>query len=455
MDELRMTYITNRRLARLPHHPLSAARVKRTVKLGFKSIWNHRLRSLLTALGIVFGVCSVIAMLAIGEGASFEQQELIRQMGSNNIIVRAMKPPEEKSSAAKVSRVAEYGLTYADVDRIKETIPGIRIKVPGRIIRKDVWRGSNRVDCDIYGTVPWYTEVNNYRVAHGRFFNRVELDNKANVCILGQDMADELFPLDSPIGRRVHAGEQYFRVIGVMEPRSARVGKDNGNPAKQDKNADGAAEAAHRMFVPLTTAKERYGELLVEQQSGSQSLEKVELHEVTVMVDNLDDVLEVSGIIEAVLDYHHKKKDYEIIVPLEQLRIAERSAQIYDIVLGGIAALSLLVGGIGIMNIMLASVTERTREIGIRRALGAKRKDIVLQFLVETVLLSCIGGAIGVGLGITIPYFVEMFAKMRTIVTPWSPVMAFSISALVGVVFGLYPAFRAASMDPVEALRHE
>jgi len=449
---------------RLPHHPLSTALLRRTVKLGLRSLWNHRLRSLLTALGIVFGVCSVIAMLAIGEGASYEQQELIRQMGSNNIILRSVQPPEDKESTSSgTSRVLEYGLTYPDVDRIKETIPSVEIKVPARIIRKDVWNRRKRVDCDIYGTVPWYTEVNNHPVAYGRFFNRIDLDSRANVCVLGYETADELFPIDSPVGRSVHVGTNYYRVVGVMEPKSVGMGKggvrnaagDNGNGAPGNGTPGDSAAGLYQMFIPLTTAKDRYGETLIERQSGSFSAERVQLHEITVQVKRLEDVVESSAIIEAVLDYHHKKKDYEIIVPLEELRIAERSAQIFDIVLGGIAALSLLVGGIGIMNIMLASVTERTREIGIRRALGAKRRDIVIQFLVETVILSGVGGLIGVALGVTIPFFIEIFAHMETIVTLWSPILAFSISGLVGVIFGIYPALRAANMDPVEALRHE
>ncbi len=451
-----MTFTDRRRsFERLPHHPLSVARLRHTVALGLKSLWNHRLRSLLTALGIVFGVCSVIAMLAIGEGASYEAQEQIRQLGSNNIIIRSVKPPEEETSTGQQSRGIEYGLTYADIDRIKETIPSVEIKVPARIIRKDVWNGPHRLYCDIFGTVPWYTEVNNHRVAQGRFFNRLELDERSNVCVLGQTMADILFPLDPPIGGTVHAGTNYYRVIGVMEPKSAgaAAGAGNGGQLEQEKAA--ASAAAHQMFIPLTTAKARFGETLIERRSGSFSVERVELHEVTARVARLEDVTETSKIIEAVLEYHHKETDYEITVPLELLRQAERTKQIFNVVLGGIAALSLLVGGIGIMNIMLASVTERTREIGIRRALGAKRRDIVIQFLIETVILSGAGGLIGVALGITIPFFVEMFAQMPTIVTPWSPIIAFSISGLVGVVFGLYPALRAANMDPVEALRHE
>jgi putative ABC transport system permease protein len=209
------------------------------------------------------------------------------------------------------------------------------------------------------------------------------------------------------------------------------------------------------MFIPLDTAKTRYGEILMKQRSGSFEAELVQLHEMTIKVASREQVVPVSQAIQAVLEHHHKKKDYEILVPLELLKRAERTKRIFSIVLGSIAAISLLVGGIGIMNIMLATVTERTREIGIRRALGAKRRDIITQFLVEAVMLSGAGGLFGVALGITIPLLVTWFAGMKTIITFWSPIIAFSISAIVGVVFGLYPAFRAAEMDPVEALRHE
>jgi putative ABC transport system permease protein len=425
------------------------SRLRRTVRLGIKSLWLHRLRSLLTVLGIVFGVCSVIAMLAIGEGASFEAQEQIKNLGSQNIILRSVKPPEDQkvSDQGGESFIQEYGLTYTDIKRIRDTIPGVTIVVPGRIMRDYVWNISRRVDCEILGTVPWYPGMRNHRVAAGRFFTEADMDTSASVCVLGAETVGALFPLDSPVGRDVRVGVDYYRVIGVMEPR--------GKAAKGDETQEGPKPAAYRMFIPLETAKTRYGEILARERRGSFEAERVQLHEVTVKVGRREAVLDVAAAVKQVMERHHKKRDYDLLVPLELLKRAERTKQIFNIVLGSIAAISLLVGGIGIMNIMLASVTERTREIGIRRALGARRRDIVAQFLVETVLLSGAGGLMGVALGVSIPWLVTSFAGMKTIITFWSPLLAFSISALVGVVFGLYPALRAASMDPVEALRHE
>jgi putative ABC transport system permease protein len=425
-------------------------RLDRTVRLGLKSLWLHRLRSLLTMLGIVFGVCSVIAMLAIGEGASHEAQEQIKNLGSQNIILRSIKPPEEqKVVSGNQSFALDYGLTYPDIKRIKATIPGVTVVVPGRIIREYAWNVSRRVDCEIVGTVPWYPQMRNHRVVQGRFFSDLEMEECTSVCVLGAETAALLFPFTSPLGESVRVGGDYYRVVGVMDVQ--------GKAAKGSETSSGNSQggAANRMYMPLSTSKTRFGETLIKRRSGSFEAERVELHEVTVKVIDRDEVLNVSLSIKDILDRHHKKQDFEMIVPLELLKRAERTKQIFNIVLGSIAAISLLVGGIGIMNIMLASVTERTREIGIRRALGAKRHDIIIQFLVETVILSGSGGLLGVALGVAIPFLVTFFAGMVTIVTLWSPIIAFSISGLVGVVFGIYPAFRAANMDPVEALRHE
>jgi len=426
----------------------SASRFERAIRLGVKSLWLHRLRSLLTVLGIVFGVCSVIAMLAIGEGASFAAQEQIKNLGSQNIILRSVKPPEEqKVSNNQQNYVLDYGLKYLDLQRIKATIPDVTVVVPGRIIRDYAWHFTRRVDCEIFGTVPWYPEMRNQKVESGRFFSEREMEERINVCVIGKEMARKLFPVESPLGRSIRVGEDYYRVIGVMEPIAKSADADSARSS--------VAPPVNRMYMPLSSAQARFGETLMKRRAGSFEAERVALHEVTVKVANPDNVMAVSAAIKRLLEGNHKKKDYDVVVPLELLKSAERTKQVFNIVLGSIAAISLLVGGIGIMNIMLANVTERTREIGIRRALGAKRRDIITQFLVEAVMLSGTGGLLGVILGITIPFAVTYFAGMVTIVTFWSPIAAFTISAAVGVIFGLYPAFQAASMDPVEALRHE
>ncbi len=444
----------------MPAHPNPApgavwSRLRRILRLGLRSLWLHRLRSLLTVLGIVFGVCSVIAMLAIGEGASYEAQEQIKNLGSQNIILRSVKPPEDQKVSERATRsfVLQYGLTYTDLRRIRATIPGVTLVVPARIIREYAWNRTRRVDCEVVGTVPWYPEMRNHQVALGRFFTDLELETGANVCVLEADLVRALFPLESPLGREIRIGSHYYKVIGVMAPHPVGTMREN-QPQLSD-TGESQPASTPRIYIPLETARHRYGETLVRQRAGSIEVERVALHEVIVKVHRLEEVAAAAEAIQRVLEHGHPKRDYEIIVPLELLKRAERTKQIFNIVLGSIAAISLLVGGIGIMNIMLASVTERTREIGIRRALGARRRDIVMQFLVETVLLSATGGLIGVLLGAAIPFVVTWTAGMKTVITWWSPLLAFGISALVGVVFGLYPALRAARMDPVEALRHE
>jgi putative ABC transport system permease protein len=424
-------------------------RLKRAFRLGLKSLWLHRLRSLLTVMGIVFGVCSVIAMLAIGEGASYEAQEAIKNLGSQNIILRSVKPPEDQkvSDQGSQSSVLAYGITYTDVKRIRATIPGVTVMMPARIMNDYVWHISRRQNSEIIGTVPWYPQLRNRHMAAGRFFTDGEMDQRSAVCVLGTELAKSLFPINSPLGRDVRVGSTYYSVIGVIDPPSKAAGDVTG--------MGGGGTTLGEMFIPLETARLRYGDLLIKRSAGSSQAERVELHEVTVKVESTDSVGSVAEAVKQVLEHTHKKKDYELVVPLDLLRQKEKTKKIFNIVLGSIAAISLVVGGIGIMNIMLATVTERTREIGIRRALGARRHDIVTQFLVETVILSGAGGILGVALGILVPLIVTQFAGMKTIVTFWSPALAFTISALVGVVFGIYPAIRAAKMDPVEALRHE
>ncbi len=416
---------------------------KRIIFLGFLNIWRHRLRSTLTILGIVFGVCSVIAMLAIGEGASFEALEQIKQLGSHNIILKSVKPPSSESVNTETNRMLEYGLTYKDAERIKNTVPGVEVIVPSRTIRANVTYRKKRVDVNVIGVVPWYLQVSNQKIKKGRFISILETDDHKNVCVLSSNSARRLFTTESPLGKDIKVKSDYYTVIGVME--GSGVATQEAKTGDTDLN----------LFIPLTAAKSRFGDILVNRSSGSFSMEKVELHQIIVKVQEITAVMASAEVIRGVLKRFHKDIDFEIIVPQRLLEQAERFKRNSNIVLGSIAAISLLVGGIGIMNIMLATVTERTREIGIRRALGAKKRDIIVQFLSETVLLSGSGGLLGLILGITIPFLVTYFADMITIVKIWSVGGAFGISLLIGIVFGIYPAYRAAQMDPIAALRHE
>ena len=413
----------------------------------------RKLRSLLTALGIVFGVCSVISMLAIGEGASYEAQQQIKDLGSQNVIIQSIKPSNNSTAGEQTrSLVLEYGLTYQDLSQIQATVPGVNVVVPNRRVKDFIWFLSNSVDATAVGTVAWYPEMRSRELTKGRFFTQVENDARRNVCVLTEKLAKQLFPLHSPVGKTVRMRTSYFRVIGIIEDQVDATKIEDGGGSNPIESSSGEGM---EMFVPITALKDHFGDVLFKYRSGSFEAEKVELHEVTVQVETADQVVPCAKAIQTILDRNHTDQDYKITVPLELLQRAERTKQIFNIVLGSIAAISLIVGGIGIMNIMLATVTERTREIGIRRALGARQNDIVLQFLIETILLSGIGGIIGVALGLTIPQLISHFAGMQTIIELWAPTVAFSISVLIGVVFGIYPALRAAAMSPVEALRHE
>jgi putative ABC transport system permease protein len=416
----------------------------RTVRLGVSSLLLHKLRSLLTTLGVLFGTSSVIAMLAIGEGASEEAQEQIRQLGSRNIILRSVKPREDFATGQQSVRVVSYGLTEADLARVLETFPGVARVVPVREIFEEVRKGERAMNPRVMATLPVYREVTGRVVAEGRFLADADLAATANVCVLSDEVASYLFPFRSPLGETVKVGGDYYTVVGTLLSRV--------RPAS---DAAPAGKSAAEVFIPLETGQKWYGSIQVKLRAGSREMEEVELHEIVVEADSAENVPLVASACREMLARNHSQGDYEVVVPLELLLRAEATKRIFNIVLGSIASISLLVGGIGIMNVMLATVTERTREIGIRRALGAKRRHIVTQFLVETVVLSVGGGLLGVALGLLIPVIVEATADMRTIVTPSAPLVAFVISAGVGVVFGLYPAARAARMDPVEALRHE
>lgn len=418
----------------------------RAIKLGVRSLLLHRLRSLLTTLGVLFGTSSVIAMLAIGEGASLEAQEQIKALGSQNVILRSVKPPESANAGGSSnSRTVIYGLTHADRRRVELSFPGVERSVPLRELSQEVRRGEDVTTPRVLATTADYLDVTGRMLLAGRFLTWDDEARKSGVCVLSSELAKKLFPFEPALDGQVRVGSDFMRVVGILAPR-VRLADDPANPGE---------EITGELFMPLSSATQRFGDLIMRVSSGSREMEEVELHELVVAVADPENVTLVANAAREMLAREHDKQDYEVVVPRELLARAEETKRIFNIVLGSIAGISLLVGGIGIMNVMLATVTERTREIGIRRALGAKRVHIISQFLVECVLLSAVGGAVGVLLGLVIPEYVEWRYDLPTVVTPLAPTLAFLISVGIGVIFGLYPAWRAAAMDPVDALRHE
>jgi len=448
---------------------MSFSRLIRIIQLGLKSLLLHKLRSGLTMLGIVFGVFSVIAMLAIGEGASSQAQKQIVALGATNIIVRSIKPVEGSSSDQNAGGNRRYGLTRTDLKRLTNTISTITNAIPVRELPREARYLKHTMNCRVVGCTPDYVEVNNLKIAKGRFLSDADQDTRANVVVLAYDVANELFPIEEPLGKAVQIDSIFYSVIGVTSERTASAGI-GGSLAAQDFNKD--------LYIPINTFRARLGdEIFIPKQRGMDS-EYLELSQITLTVHDVNDVIKTADVVRGTIERFHTQKDFAVVVPLELLKQADQLRQIFNIVLGSIAAISLVVGGIGIMNIMLATVTERTREIGIRRALGAKQRDIIEQFLTETVVLSGSGGIIGVGLGLLTPYafyairyitlnFIldshsgtlsettRMFSEMVPTVAFWTLPLAFGISVGIGVIFGLYPARAAARLDPIEALRHE
>lgn len=434
------------------------------IQTGLSELLSHKMRSVLTMLGVIFGVAAVIAMVSIGEGAKQEAMDQIRRMGIDVVNVKRTLVTGELLE--KANERSPNGLTYGDVDSVKKVCTFAKRIVPLREVFADVKIENKPVAVKIVGTTPGYNDATRSKVELGRFLSDRDISKHLPVCVLGAAAKRELFGFTNPIGKMVKIEKRMFRVIGIMEPKEVDVAKAFG--ALRDLNSD--------VYIPITVsftdfriasqqgmpADIRKAQQMILNMMSRRSMDKNPITGIIVQVDSNvvqteNDTATVSTamIIRQILNRQHKGiRDYEIIIPAELLRQSQQTQRIFNIVMAAIASISLFVGGIGIMNIMLATVSQRTREIGVRRCIGATRWDIVRQFMMEALVITFVGGLIGVVLGIGGAKAISVYANWRTVVSMQAIVVSFGVSALVGIVFGLYPAVRAALVDPIEALRY-
>jgi len=410
--------------------------VEENIKLAISGLTDHKFRSFLTMLGIIFGVASVIAMLSIGEGAKREAIAKYQELGVNNIIVRdkSLSNEELEEVRAKFSQ----GLSIQDAQVIKEIVPGVERIASQAEISAEVKYTDQSVKSTVIGITPDFFQMMNYKLKSGELLNDTHNSLRRKVCILGAGVAKSLYKQEDPIGKMAKIEDQWLEVIGVLESKTLFT-ETVGELAARDLNND--------VYIPLATYLGRFGK--------ENPLDS-EIKQITVQIDNSKHIMEVSNLIQEILKRHHfNNEDYSIVIPYELLKQEEKERQIYNFLLGAIAAISLIVGGIGIMNIMLATVMERTREIGIRRAIGARKADIMNQFVSEAVAISITGGIIGVFVGVTLSLTVSLFTDVSTYIKLYSIFIAFAFSVIVGISFGYLPAKNAANLKPVDSIRYE
>ncbi len=417
--------------------------------LSIHNLLLHKIRSFLTSLGIIFGVGSVIAMLAISEGARKQALKQIEAMGIDNVIVYTKKPSLEgkkSTDSSSQSMVQVYGLTQQNLGHIKE-MDNVKTIATLRNARKVALKGVTRLDVKLVSVTDNFPEIAGARRVAGRWFSKIDSQNKSMVCVIGRNIRRKMFNLGESkiIGSRIRIEEALFTVVGIIE--------DNGAS-----NIPEVGGINDMIFIPQATSETLYGSVAIERTGGRRSttITQIDYDIFFVKVKNNAVIDNTARRIRAYLHKNHSKiKDWEVLVPLELFKQKEQTQQIFTIVMASIAGISLIVGGVGIMNIMLANIYERRKEIGTRRALGAKQGDILRQFLVETVFLTSIGGVVGVVLGVGISQAVTHYAKWPTVYSVWSMVFSLVISSAVGIIFGTYPAIKAAKQSPIDVLRSE
>lgn len=411
--------------------------IQEVINTGIRSLASHKLRSGLSILGIVFGVAAVIAMLSIGEGARLEALKQIKLMGMNNITIRAMQLDKKMENDAKAN--LSMGLTLDDARKIEELSSFVDAIAPVKDYAVVARASDKETNARLVGVTDSYVRIAGLRVSNGRFIGRADSSDSKRVCVLGADQAAALFPSQDPLGKMVNIGDMSYLVVGVLESRNLPK-EDNATVKIRDINND--------IYAPLTTVT------LSMDAAGAEG--GISVSEIVIRIKDSVQIKAAEKVIRSILErLHDNAKDYEVIVPQELLRQTQKTQRMFNIVMGSIAGISLLVGGIGIMNIMLATVTERTREIGIRRALGANKTEILKQFLIEAVLLTVIGGVIGIFLGTVGAKIITYYARWTTAVSFTTIFISSGVSTVIGLIFGIYPAKKAAELNPIEALKYE
>ncbi len=408
------------------------------LKIAFRCLLIHKLRSTLSSLGVVCGVMAVLSMISIGEGAKQKVIEKIEQLGTKNIYIKAIPLTEDQKLTAR-ERLSK-GLTFKDLQRIRVGGRYAREVASLKELAASILGMVKEVTPQIVASSSNYANLQNFFISKGRFISDQDVDRRNLVCVLGDKIAGELGPTGE-VGSRIRIANHMFKVVGIL---------DRFDLKKDESSAAPIRNYNEMIFIPLGTER-----VLTRQTEGKTRHSVPELSEIVIQMNKTEQVLTAAGVIKRIMEVSHNNvDDYQIIVPLELLQQVRRTQRTFNMVLGAIAGISLLVGGIGIMNIMLATVSERTKEIGIRRAVGATRGNIVMRFLLETVILTSSGGIVGILLGMIAARFIATVAEWNTAITSWAVAIPLAMSIFVGIFFGLYPAYRAAKMDPVNAFRH-
>ncbi len=442
------------------------------LSIALEALLHNSLRSFLTSLGMVFGVASVIAMLAIGRGTEQEILEQMELLGANNIIVKAVVKTDndkekEKAEDEKKADKQRYspGLNLADVESIQQVVGEVDFVSPEIVIETMVIRSGLKKLTNVVGVNQHYFTSTDFSTSDGSLFTLQHLKLAAPVCVIGSGVKARFFPTENPIGKEIKCGSLWLTVVGVLAEKKV---------SEQSMQSLGIRDYNMDIYAPITTLLLRYRnralitrqDILLasrasdEEDGGKEATtEQKNYHQVDRMVVRVKDtkyMVSTADIVSRMLHRRHNQVvDYEVIVPEELLAQKQRTVDLFNNVLLAIACISLIVGGIGIMNIMLASVMERIKEIGTRLAIGATKRDIVLQFISEAVTISILGGFVGIGLGIAISYMIEQWAEISTIIVPVSVLLSFSVSVFVGLLSGIFPAMRAANQDPIVSLRYE